>query len=228
MSFQLFQVHWSDAQLPNLYPFATPYKNEGLTVFFENDCIRKIVPEATADKVGVCSYDLRQSMGSGVPMRCELTAEMLDTEYDVLSLMRKDTEQDMIWRMGQWHPGSDLLFYRILEKIGKPKPGKLKNPIYQNHFLAKREIYQAYVSEMLVPFMDCMENDEEIKPLVNVDSGYYKLKPPYTEFAHRVMNFLGTNYVTLHTFLCERLFSTWVNDKYKVVYIEDLMKKMCP
>jgi hypothetical protein len=86
--------------------------------------------------------------------------------------------------------------------------------------MAKKQIYQDYVSELLIPAMYLMAHDEEIKPLVNVDSGYYKLQTPQEEYAKRVVQFLGTNYAPLHSFLCERLFSIWIHPKQiKVKYL---------
>lgn len=219
MSFQLFQIYWSEDQLPNLFPFAIPYLNEGLTPFFENDCIRKIVPTATADKIGVCSHALRQKVGGGVPMRQEFTQEILKSEYDVLCLGRKMPEHKMLFNLEQWHKGSHAILNLIFAKLGKPAPSEPKDAIYSNHFMARRQIYQDYVGELLGPAMDLMENDEEIKKLVNVDSNYYKLQPPYTEYRDRVVKFLGTNYAPLHAFLCERLFSIYISGKYKVKYL---------
>lgn len=218
--FALYQIYWKPEQLDNLFPFATPYFNEGLTVFFENEVIRNIVPLCKAEKIGVCSYALRQKMCGGVPLREPFTEKHLEKDFEVLSLCRKSPEERMIWRLDHWHPGAGDILRKIWVKLGKNEPGEPKNPIYQNHFMAKRHIYQDYVSDFLIPAMDLMVNDEEISKLVNVDSNYYKLKPPYGEFAQRVKKFLGTDYVTLHTFILERCFSCWIQTKpIKVSYL---------
>jgi hypothetical protein len=220
MSFRLYQVYYKDDQLPKLYPFATPYKNEGLTKFFENSVIGELVPKCTADKVAICSHALDKKVGGGVPMRQPFTQDILETDFEVLCLGRKMPEHRMLFNLEQWHPGSRAILEKIFQKLGKQAPGEPRDAIYSNHFMAKTPIYQDYVSDLLIPAMNLMENDEEIYKLVNVDSNYYKLQPPYTEYAERVKKFLGTSYAPLHAFLCERLFSIWIrNTPIKVKYL---------
>lgn len=215
-----YQIYWDEGQLPNLFPFAKPYKNEGLTPFFENDVIRKLVPVSTSDKIAVCSHALRQKIGNGIPLKEPFTEDTLKRDFQVLYLGRRSPEERMIWRLDQWHPGAGAILFKIFEKLGIPRPSEPKNPIYQNHFVAERSIYQDYVGQFLIPAMDLMENDEEIHALVNVDSGYYKLKPPFGDFAKRVKHFLGTDYAPLHAFILERCFSCWINPKpIKVTYL---------
>lgn len=154
-------------------------------------------------------------------MRKEFTEEDIESDYEVLCLGRSDQTQRMIWRLDHWHPGAAAILYRIFEKLGKQKPGEPRDPIYQNHFLAQRQIYLDYLSELLIPSMYLMQHDEEISHLVSVDSNYFKLKPPYSEFAQRCEKFFGKkDYCPLHAFICERLFSIWMTTKpIKVKYI---------
>lgn len=216
----LRQIYWKPEQLPNLYPFAIPLLNEGLTVFFENEVIARIVPTLTEDRFGICSYALRQKIGGGVPMREEFTEKTLERDFEVLCLGRRSPEERMLFRLDHWHPGSRAILNLIFEKLGLGTPPEPKNPIYQNHFVAKREIYQDYVGSFLIPAMELMQSDYEIVKLVNVESGYYKLKPPFGEYAQRVKKFLGTDYVPLHAFILERCFSCWINNKpIKVSYL---------
>lgn len=220
MSSELYQIYWKETQLPNLFDFATPYFNEHLTPFFENDVIAKVVPKSTAEKIGVCSWALRQKIGGGIPIREPFSRETLEKPFEVLSLMRKMPDHDVFFGLDQWHPGSKEILFKIFDKLNRPRPGKPKDPIYQNHFVAKRQIYQDYVSELLIPAMYLMSHDEEIKPLVNVDSGYFKLKPPFGDFAERCKKYFGSYMTPLHAFLCERLFSLWIHGKpIKVTYI---------
>lgn len=217
---ELYQIFWNDNQLPNLYPFAIPFKNEGLTVFFENEVISRLVPVSTAERIGVASHALRQKIGGGIPMREEFTEKTLERDFEVLYLGRRSPEEKMLFRLDQWHPGARAILNLVFEKLGLSHPAEPKNPIYQNHFVAKREIYQDYVGSFLIPAMNLMETDEQISKLVNVDSGYYKLKPPFGDYAQRVKKFLGTDYAPLHAFILERCFSCWINNKpIKVTYL---------
>jgi hypothetical protein len=218
----LYQIYFNDSQIGNLYPFAIPHFNDQLTVFFENSVIRTIVLHSEAPKIGVCSYALKQKIGHGIPMRQEFTEEVINWDYDVLSLGRKQPEHFMLAKMDNWHPGSLEILNLIFSAIGQPtfeNRKQPKDPIYQNHFMATSQIYKAYVTEMLIPAMTVMEHDDKIAVRCMEDSQYFKLKtePGYPKL---IKEKLGMDYVPLHTFLCERMFSCWIHGKdIKVKYL---------
>lgn len=217
---RLYQIYFNEGQLGNLYDFATPYFNEGLTVFFENEVIKQIVPRETSDKVGVCSWQLRQKVGNGIPMRQPFTKEVLEWDYDVLSLGREQKEHSMLSMMETWHTGSRAILSKIWAAIGKSLPKEPKHPIYSNHFMARTDIYQEYVKDFLIPAMEVMENDEEIKKRCYEDSHYFKLIRDPGGYGRRIKETLGMDYIPLHTFLLERCFSCWINDKrLNVIYL---------
>lgn len=212
---ELYQIYFKESQLENLYPFSIPFFNSQLTVFFENSVIRTIVLRSEADKIGIASYALKQKINNGVPMRQEFTEEVINWDYDVLSFTRKMPEHFMLAKMDNWHPGSretlNLIFKKIGQKTfeGRQEP---KVPIYQNHFMARREIYYEYVTECLIPAMFVMEEDEEVRKRCYEDSLYYRLKtdPEYPKLIKKQLNM---DYVPMHTFLCERMFSCWIDGK---------------
>jgi hypothetical protein len=211
----LYQIYYHSSQLGNLFPFAEPVFNSQLTVFFENSVIRTVVLRSEAPKIGIGSPALRQKINSGIPMRQEFTQEVLEWDYDVLSFTRKQVDHYMLAKMDNWHPGSreilNLIFERIGQKTfyGRSEP---KTPIYQNAFMATSEIYKAYVTECLIPAMTVMEEDDEVRARCYEDSQYYKLKTD-PEYPKLIKAQLGMDYVPLHTFLCERMFSCWINGK---------------
>ena len=215
----IYQIYYKPDQLGNLFDFATPYFNERLTVYFENEVIRNIIPHETSDKVGVCSWALRQKVGNGVPMRQPFTREVIEWDYDVLSLGREQKEHNMLSMMETWHPGAREILGKIWSAIGKTLPKEPKHPIYSNHFMARTDIYKEYVKDFLIPAMDVMENDPELKKRCHEDSQYYRLiRNPH--YAARIKEALGMDYVPLHTFLLERCFSCWINDrKLKIRYL---------
>ena len=212
---ELFQIYFKEEQLATLYPFATPHYNPNLTVFFENSVIRQLVLKSEAQKIGVASYALRQKINNGIPMRQEFTEEVINSEYDVLSFTRKMPDHFMLAKMDNWHPGSLDTLNMIFAEIGKPtfeNRRQPKTPIYQNHFMASSHLYKEYVMTMLIPAMTVMEEHPEIRKRCYEDSQYYKLKtdPGYPALIKRQLNM---DYVPLHTFLCERMFSCFIDDK---------------
>lgn len=210
---RLYQIYFKEDQKGNLYDFATPYFNEGLTVFFENEVISKIIPTETSEKVGICSWQLRQKVGSGVPMRQPFTKEVIEWDYDVLSLGRQQKDHPMLSMMERWHTGSRETLAQIWSALGKHLPNEPKHPIYSNHFMCRTDIYKEYVSDFLIPAMQIMENDEEIRKRCYEDSNYFKLVRDPGGYGRRIKEKLNMDYIPLHTFLLERCFSCWINDK---------------
>lgn len=218
-----YQIYFKESQLPDLYPFAKPFLNEKLTVFFENSVIRTIVLRSEAQKIGVCSYSLKKKIGHGVPLKAEFTESALLADYDVLSLGRKQPEHKMLFRMENWHPGSRETLEKIFEYLGYPKPIEPKDSIYQNHFVARAEIYKEYVTTFLIPAMFVMVEVPEIAKRCMEDSLYYRLKtePGYPKL---IKERLGMDYVPMHPFLLERCFSLWINPhRLKVKYINEVV-----
>jgi hypothetical protein len=215
---ELYQIYFDDRHIDRLYPFAIPFKNENLTPFFENSIISKLVKATDADKIGVCSWRLREKQRSNIPPKREVTEELLNSDYDVLSLTKNSSKHLMLEAAEAWHPGFIEILHRIGHTIGQVIPKKISFPIYQNHFVAKAEIYKQYVEEFLDPAMEAMVSDVELMGLCWQDSRYSKLKDePLSDHAKKQ---LGVSYYPMHPFLCERFFSCWIEGKkFNVQYI---------
>lgn len=207
-----------------MWPFAIPYFNDGLTIFFENDVISKLVSRETeADKIAVCSWKLKYKLrwNLGLPKLPEhLTEEVLNRDYDVLPFTRNTHHHKMIEAASTWHPNFRETMTKIVEGIGKNMPYEVKIPIYQNAFSARREIYQDYVSDYLNPAMELVKNDPEIYKMATVDSHYTKLIRNDGASAEYLQEKIGFSYYPLIPFILERLFSVYVhNNKINVTFL---------
>lgn len=213
MAAELIQIYYDESQKAEMYPFARPYFNEKLSIFFENIPIKELVMASTADKIAVCSWRLRQKMKYYIGRPREISPELLESDFDVMSFTRNTKYHDMIAAANAHHNGFSHMMERILGEIGVPFPKvKLKAPIYQNHFCARREIYHDYVKNYLYPAMQVMTNHPEIKEMVLTDSNYSSLskngvKPDY------LLEKIGVPYYPMAPFLLERLFSIYVQNK---------------
>lgn len=203
-----------------MYPFSIPYFNNDLTIFFENDIISKLVMASKADKIGVVSWKLSHPQHTklgwnlGWPRRIEeITEEVLNRDYDVLPFTRNSKYHEMLGAASQWHPGFRPALTKIVEGIGKKMPFEVKKPIYQNAFMAKREIYQDYVTDYLNPAMELIKNDPEIYKLATADSNYTQLARQGAANAEYLKEKIGFPYYPMATFLLERLFSIYVHNK---------------
>ena len=220
MEISFNQIYYEENQKVHLFPFAIPYYNETLTPFFENTIIVDKVLTTEADKIAVCSWSLKHKMSMRIPPRRELNEAVLQEDFDIMSFSKNAPDHDMLGALEAWHFGSSLVLKLIFEKLGIRMHKKPKFPIYQNAFCAKTEIYKEYVTDFLIPAMNLMTNDEEVRELCWKDSGYTRTILNVRVDMERVKNFLGTDYVPLHPFLLERCFSLWIDNKnLNVVYL---------
>lgn len=224
MASELIQIIYDDSQRAACYPFAKIYHNDTLTVYFENDCIVKLVSASQADKIAVCSWKLKEKMKWYIGKPRPFTQQLLESDYKVMSFTKNTKHHQMLNAADKWHPGFKATFGKIVAAIGKKCPSEVKIPIYQNHFSAKREIYQDYVNTYLIPAMEVIKNDPDINKLAMVDSNYSFLKPEKeAEKKKRQERFktqIGVEYWPLVPFLLERLFSVYVqNNKINVSHL---------
>lgn len=208
-----YQIIYDDSQREACYPFAKVYFNEALTPFFENTVISEVVSASQADKIAVCSWKLKQKLRWYIGQPRDITQELLESDYEVMSFTRNSPYHRMFSAAEANHKGFLHAFKKMCEAIGVKFTGEVKIPIYQNHFSAKREIYQDYVKEYLNPVMETMTTDPEINKLVMADSNYSTLTSKKPEHLKEIEQKLGINYYPLAPFLLERLFSVYVQNK---------------
>lgn len=214
MNADLYQIWYKPEQKAHLYPFAIPYFNESLTIFFENEPIRQIVTKYEGEKLAVCSWKLSKKVRIIHPV----TEEALNRDYQVLSLTRNSARHQMLAMANAWHPGFIKTINLLWQKVGLKRPPEAKNPIYQNHFAARTEIYRDYVNNFLIPAMEVTETDEELNKLMTQPSGYARLSK--TADAGSVKEKLGLTDYPLCPFILERCPSLFFQMRgYKVSYI---------
>lgn len=198
MAAVLHQILYKEDQRSKLFDFANPYFNHGLTIFFENACIADIVMKSEAEKVAVASWKLKQKMRRGH----NLTQKVLDSDYQVLNFITHSQRHQMMAMSANWHPGFIPAIDLLWSKLGYKRPHEAKNPIYQNHYGAKTDIYKDYVSTFLIPAMDLITKDEELNALMMNDSNYGRLSREAD--LKSVKAKLGLDYYPLAPFVLER------------------------
>lgn len=220
VSLDFYQIIYKEEQAAECYPFAKTYFNDSLTEFFENSVISKLVMESEADRIAVCSWKLRRKMRWNVRMPRPLTEEVLKTDFQVMSFTGNTKYHQFLGAANAWHPGIIDILKKIMVHFGDPMPSEVKNPIYQNHFCATREVYQRYVFEYLSPAMILMNNNAELKEMCWKDSNYSNLAKKDSADSEYLRKRIGVPYYPLHAFVLERLFSIFChNKKIPVTYL---------
>ena len=219
-----YQIYFSDEQKEKLYPFAIPYKNETLTDYFENSVIAELVPKSNADLISVCSWRLAQKRGDSstpIVLKGDLTLteeKILSNDYDIAVLTPRSPRHQPLYMASQWHGKAwddafDDFKNGFLSSIGIKLRGELTKAIYENHFIARREIYHEYCRtlSMAIEFM------QSRKSIYLVDSGYVrKKKDPKEIKAYQEKS--GRQDWPISVFILERLFSIWIEGKgFKII-----------
>lgn len=207
------QIYFKDDHKKELYDFATPYFNSVLTPYFENSPISELVPNCNADLISVCSWRLRKKRGDMFRLADKtLTKEkILNSDFDVAILTPRSPTHDALGMAAHWHGKAWTDAINDLRSFIKI-PVKLNHAIYENHFVARREIYQAYVLDCLRPCIDYIKS----RDVYFVDAGYARRKS--REEAEYYRKLTGRNDYPIAPFVLERLFSIFINDKgYKVI-----------
>jgi hypothetical protein len=141
-------------------------------------------------------------------------------EFDVAILTPRINGHKPLFMSAHWHGKPWINSFAVLsifltKKLKINVPDELTFAIYENHFIAKRNIYHEYVESCLTPVMEYMEENK----IFSAASGYCRHKEIIGDFAS-VSHYQKTTGLTdwpIGVFLLERLFSIWINDrKYSV------------
>lgn len=223
-----YQVYYEEEQRQELYDFAIPHFNIALTPYFENSVIQSLVVNSRADLISVCSWKLKRKRNSmpavHVLKETALTLNrqnILSKDFDVAILTPRLVGHKTLFMSQHWHGHAWTESFLSLSSFLKRKlnmeiPIELKHAIYENHFIAKRDIYQEYVVSCLTPVMEYME---ENKLIFETPSGYRKNKERLGDFIsiEKYEEITKLKDWPIGVFLLERLFSMWINRRDYVV-----------
>lgn len=219
MELDFWQIYFKDEQKTELYDFATPHKNEGVTDWFENAVICDLVPKSEADYISVCSWRLKQKreMGS-CPFILKDTslseAKILAQDFDIAILRPFSKGHQSLRLSSNWHGTAWDIGLQELKKVIKV-PQEITTPIYENHFIARKEIYKDYVNNQLKPTIDFMASKMDV---FGADSGYINKLRHEPERIKDYQQKSGRKDWPISVFLLERLFSLWIENKdFKII-----------
>lgn len=216
----MIQIYYEEEQKVHCFPFARLHFNDRLTVFFENSVIKDLVLAAESEKLAICSWKLKQKLRWYIGKHRELTQEVMDSDYDVLSFTRNSASHQMLAAANKYHKGFKEGMQKICDHIGLKVPGEVKQPIYQNAHSSRLDIYRHYVTRYLSPAMQFMIEDKEMNKIAISDSNYSQLNKANTVTSEYLMSKIGLPYYPLSPFILERLYSIFVqNEKLKVTYL---------
>lgn len=212
---KVYQIYFLPEQLQVLDYI--PYLNDQCTVFFESQVMADLITEGChkdSEYFGVVSYKLRNKLGytktawralpnianhsinTFTPQMFEFYLER--NAPDAMSFQRH-MPHDPVTFADQFHPGFSDFFKTIMHKIGYNwQPMRIENVFYCNYFVAKRDIYEDFVINMLIPAINVMKEMPELMANSNYQNG---------QLPEALAKKWGINHYPYHAFLTERMFS---------------------
>ena len=216
---KIYQIYYRDDQQDDLEYI--PFYNYPTTVFFESMVMCRLIEDGChldGRYFGVVGPNfrkkIRQSKSWGPTIANKSRTTFTPAEFERLVDHYNPDLAGMCTHMAhavfpiaeRFHKGISVATIKILEKINYKTywDGKSDKPVYFNYFVARRDVYERYVKELLRPAIDVMTNDKEIKKMVEIDSGYKKKMTPELKAQ------IGYDYYPLHPFICERLINLFI------------------
>jgi hypothetical protein len=211
MTLDFIQIIYEEYQREHCYPFATVYKNEVCTPFFENYVIADLVPASNAEYISVVSWRLKQKRGDMFRLVDKTLSidRIMEQSFDVAILTPRG-HKDILTKIYHWHP-VDATRSAIEEFENFIHfPETVKHAIYENHFIARADIYKEYVNDCLIPAIEFMKE----RPVFLKGSGYITRKRgAELEHAVKLLSLWGLKDYPMAPFILERLFSIWIDKK---------------
>jgi hypothetical protein len=211
---QLKQIYFDEYTKGRCFnsPLVELIYNDKCTPFFENTIIAAQKPES--GYFGVFSWAFGDKIRP-LPDRSMVTPEYIakNLNAEVISFFRRNQNKNVFDLCNRYHPGSELVFKGICDHVGYDSKLLSENTrftVYMNTFVTTAEIYNQYIEELLKPAIEFMSS--ELQHILWKDSGYYKK----AYMSDKLKRDLGVGYYPYHTFICERLFSLFLQ-KHKTI-----------
>ena len=215
---KIYQIYFHESQKDTLY--YEPYFNQDCTPFFEHsvmiDLIKKgkhldsryfgVMPpkfEEKKDWINKRHHHHLENIDRKKIIDISSNHKMKKSiiKADVVSFTSQIIT-DPITEIEWMHKDISIFFKEIMSKIGYNwKPEIWEHVIYSNLFIAKSEVYERFVKEMLSPAMDVML---EIPELFK-DSGYPKRLPK------ELQDKFNCSHYPYHSFIAERFISYFIH-----------------
>jgi len=239
MKIKIYQIYYSPQQYGLIQQRFVPYYNPRANRYLENqvmlDCYQNGCYK-DCDYFGVTSWRFGDKTRKSLDDISKFITRDGGRKDAYGFFISEDRVQQHFLRHNMWRHATDKwhpsLFIEIGQKIFDAlKLGvnilDLRMPIiYSNYWIARPEIFQRYVSELLLPAIRVMEEDPAIRRLCYKNSSYHTLfkRPDIRKATKRSkpislmqrMRLFGRPYFTYHPFICERLFSSWLAMNRKV------------
>jgi len=242
----IWQIYYDNQTEHACWPRFKKYYNPVCSPFMENKVILDIVESEDIEPsawFGVLSPKFGNKARGAIgrnPTPTTLNDKLIELEQSnisVLGFLRSTQQENNILQGNRMHrPGKSPSFSEIMDTTLKlagidydirQKHRKVKRfndqgrqtgeeiaNFMMNYVICPFWIYKMYVSEILKPCMEVMESNEELSKVLWENSEYHHNK----NMRPQLKADLGVPYYPLHTFVCERLWSVFMNIHREITF----------
>lgn len=219
------QIWYDEQTRKQVADFFTPVHNPKLTEYYENQVIYNLAVQGKhleSEWFGVLSpvffAKAAASWGNITP---SYIRQKLTDDIDILSFT-KSQNKNIITQGNHYHARKKGNFAEIVQRVLAVAGivwnvrNPLRFPVLMNYVIARGWVWDRYFNEMLQPCMDAMRAATgDLKDLLWQDSEYQRARSQ--SMRKRLLHEIGVPYAPMHTFVCERLWSVWVEMNYEEV-----------
>ena len=198
MKYRIIQIFFNDETRKQCYdnPNIEPFYNSEVTPYFENSVIcqvKALIPNY--DYFGVWSWKHYQKVQGHKFTFPEM--EKILPSVDVLAFQRFLRNGRIF--SGDYEKTYEAIFNEVMIRLNLKYrfPGRAAFIVMQNHFICKSHIYSEYIERILEPAMKIIDSIPAASGYVEYRDNKAKIKEGYT----------------YKPFLCEKLFSAFLNER---------------
>ena len=213
----VYGITYDDSQVTEFEKYDNSHIRtvEQSSYLFEYNVMRDIVPNALDNEYyGLFSWKFPQKTGVTKKLLAKLLDEIKYKDFGIINLSPDYFQGKYLKFSYEHHPGLKELLNLVCNDLGL-KVKEPENVVYSNFFIARGDIYKKFLSEVINPAIELME--DKYFPLAMKDAGY-KSGLPKEELIKKT----GMDFYSLHTFVCERLLSIWLENN-KDIKVKSLL-----
>lgn len=204
----IYQIYFDEESKKNCSEGWTPFFNENLTEFFENQVIVDLYKGQ--EQFAVFSHDIEMPfkhwIGNEKLIFNPSNLERVLNEYpamEVFSFQGRRQQKNIVTQAERYHKGILKMFEKVLDYANfGPLPDDLPQICLFNYQIGNKRFWDMYLKELLIPAMEILKDMPEAYENSGYDRIGRKMNPEKTK---RFQKAFGLDWYPYHPFICERL-----------------------
>jgi hypothetical protein len=217
---KLYQIYYDQKHIPRILNHAIPYFNNNPTIYFESGAMCDIFNKkdyTDCEYIGVLSWKASTKIKKMKNLsQIDSIISKTERKYDFytfnnknfLGFTRPHRGSGSRYDSQAWRDLMKLTLHmqskKIWPQVSEEELDKEMLRIYCNYFIAKKEIWEDFVESFVIPAIQEMKNDEQMRNIAT-SSHHYPLPLPQS-----FIDAVGCDYYPMAPFILERLINVYI------------------